>query len=326
MQIGFTYDLREDYLARGFTAEEAAEFDSAATVDAIYAALQATGHQVERIGDIRRLATRLVQGARWDIVFNICEGFSGMGREAQVPALLDAYEIPYTFSGPDVLCLTLDKPLARLVVAQAGLAVAPGATVRTPADIAAVAARLPFPLFAKPAGEGSSKGIDQQSLVRSAAELEATCRRLLADFRQPVLVEEYLPGREFTVGIIGEQVLGVLEMEPSATGDSAGHTFGNKQQCETRMRYSLADDATGRAAARLALDCWQALGCQDGGRIDIRCDASGLPCFLEANPLPGLNPEVSDLLIINRMLGRSHARLVQDILESRIRRGDSGGK
>ena len=156
MRIGITYDLRDDYLAMGYGLEETAEFDRADTIEAIEGALRQLRHRPERIGNIRELARRLVAGERWDLVFNIAEGVKGMGREAQVPALLEAYEIPYTFSDTLVNALTLHKGMAKRVVRDAGVPTAPFAIVEEPADIRDVG--LPFPLFAKPAGEGTGKG------------------------------------------------------------------------------------------------------------------------------------------------------------------------
>ena len=116
MKIGITYDLRDDYIAEGYTEEETAEFDHPRTIAAIEDTLQSLGYETDRIGHIRALARRLVAGNRWDLVFNIAEGLRGFGREAQVPALLDAWEIPYTFSDPLVLSLTLHKGLTKRVI------------------------------------------------------------------------------------------------------------------------------------------------------------------------------------------------------------------
>ena len=201
MTIGLTYDLRHDYLAAGYSQEETAEFDRVDTIEGIESALQALGHETERIGNVKSLVGRLAAGERWDMVFNICEGMFGMGREAQVPALLDAYEIPYTFSDPLILALTLDKGMTKTVVRSVGVPTPDFAVVAAPEDVAAV--DLPFPLFAKPVAEGTGKGIDARSKVDSPQQLAAVCRELLAKFSQPVLVETYLPGREFTVGIVG---------------------------------------------------------------------------------------------------------------------------
>ncbi|MEK7244000.1 MAG: D-alanine--D-alanine ligase, partial [Thermodesulfobacteriota bacterium] len=156
MKIGITYDLRDDYIAEGYTEEETAEFDHPRTIDAIEEALRDLGYETDRIGHLRALTRRLVAGDRWDLVFNIAEGLRGFGREAQVPALLDAWEIPYTFSDPLVLSLTLHKGLTKRVIRDFGIPTPDFAVVETPEEIAAMA--LPFPLFAKPVAEGTGKG------------------------------------------------------------------------------------------------------------------------------------------------------------------------
>src|SRR5581483_5078997 len=121
MRIGVTYDLRSDYLAMGYGEEETAEFDSEITINAICDALTGLGWRVERIGNVRRLVEALGAGKRWDAVFNFCEGLKGVSREAQVPALLEAFDIPYVFSDPLTLALTLDKAMTKRVVRDAGV-------------------------------------------------------------------------------------------------------------------------------------------------------------------------------------------------------------
>ncbi|MGQ0675107.1 MAG: hypothetical protein ACT4N4_03330, partial [Rhodospirillales bacterium] len=199
MLVGLTYDLRSDYLAAGLSPEETAEFDSPATIAALEAALRALGHRTERIGNVLNLVRLLAGGRRWDLVFNLAEGLNGMGREAQVPALLDAYAIAYTFSDPVVMGLTLELGLTMRVVRDCGIPTPDFAVVAGAGDVARVA--QPYPVFAKPVAEGTGKGIDPASRIADAPALDRRCRALLARYRQPVLVETYLPGREFTVGL-----------------------------------------------------------------------------------------------------------------------------
>jgi D-alanine-D-alanine ligase len=175
--IGLTYDLRTDYLAAGYSAEETAEFDGIATIDAIDAALRGCGHQTDRIGNGRQLVQRLASGDRWDLVFNIAEGLHGAAREAQVPAILDLYEIPYTFSDPLVMALCLHKGLTKTAVARAGVPTSPFALVETIEDVETV--DLPYPLFAKPVAEGTGKGITAESKITDRDALRRVCRRLL---------------------------------------------------------------------------------------------------------------------------------------------------
>ena len=201
MNIGLTYDLRADYLAEGYSEEETAELDRPDTIEAIEAALLELGYRTDRIGNAKRLVERLAQGDRWELVFNVAEGLHGVAREAQVPAILDVYDIPYTFSYPLVLSLALHKNLTKTIVRQAGIPTPEFALVERPADVDAV--DLPFPLFAKPVAEGTSKGITAASKILDRQALRKVSADLLDQFRQPVLVETFLPGREFTVGLTG---------------------------------------------------------------------------------------------------------------------------
>ena len=201
MKIGITYDLRDAYLSMGYSEDETAELDKEETIDGIEQALHALGYETVRIGHLKELQLALSAGERWDLVFNICEGLFGIGREAQVPALLDAWQIPYTFSDPMVLSLTLHKGMTKRILRDAGISTAAFAVVKNPGDIASIDLR--FPLFVKPVAEGSGKGIDGKSTVYNYLQLEEVCLRLLHDYKQEVLVEEFLPGREFTVGIVG---------------------------------------------------------------------------------------------------------------------------
>lgn len=322
MRVGVTYDLRADYLARGFSEEDTAEFDSEVTIAAICEALALLGHIPERIGGVQRLTERLAAGDRWDCIFNFCEGVKGVAREAQVPALLEAYDVPYVFSDPLTLCVALDKGVAKRILRDCGVPTAPFAVIDEPKDISTIS--LPFPLFLKPVAEGSGKGIGAKSKVDNRPEMEAVAAELLRKFEQPVLVEQFLPGREFTVGITGTgpdaEVLGVMEVLWTEGAAPHGYGYENKEHWEGRMDYRLADDVEAREAARVALDAWRALRCRDGGRIDIRSDESAKPHFIEVNPLAGLNPDRSDLCFIARFKGVAYRDLIGRIMESFSRR------
>jgi D-alanine-D-alanine ligase len=318
MRIGVTYDLRSDYRAMGLGEEETAEFDSEVTIEAICAALHELGHVPVRIGNVRALAGRLVAGERWDAVFNICEGLRGVAREAQVPALLEAYDVPYVFSDPLTLALALDKAMAKRIVRAHGIPTPDFAEIADADDVGQV--ELPYPLFLKPAAEGSGKGIDARSRVTGPAALAHVANSLLERFAQPVLAETYLCGREFTVGIVGTgqdaQVLGVIEVVPTDEAEAHGYGYENKEHFEGRMTYRLVDDSQAQRAGAIALDAWRALRCRDGGRVDIRCDGAGNAHFLEANPLAGLHPDRSDLVFIARFRGLSYRELIARFVDS----------
>lgn len=318
LTVGITYDLKQDYQGQGFSEEELAELDKPETIDGIAGALAELGHRPVRIGNLGNLLAALQRGERWDLVFNIAEGLRGIGREAQVPAVLDAFGVPYTFSDPLVCALTLHKGMTKRVVRDLGVATAPFFEVTTLDDVERV--DLHYPLFAKPIAEGTSKGIDPTSKLRNRDELREACARLLAQYRQPVLVEEFLPGREVTVGIAGTgaeaRVLAVMEVHLQKGADAEIYTYRNKEQYETLVKYALATDAFARDAGEVALRAWRGLGCRDGGRVDLRADAQGRICFIEVNPLAGLNPQTSDLPIMCRLAGIAYRDLIGAIVAS----------
>ena len=317
-RVGLVYDRKEDYLAAGFAPAEVMEFDSEDTIAALEAALRELGHDVVRVGRGLELARRLAGGERWDIVFNFAEGVRGRSREAQVPAICELFDQPYTFADPLTCALTLDKGMAKRVVRDCGLATAPFAIVTTPAD--AVRVDLEPPLFVKPIAEGSSKGVTARSLVRERAHLGEACAELLAEFHQPVLVERYLPGREVTVGVLGSgataRVVAVMEVLFNASADASAYTALNKEEYLDRVTYRLVSDEPLASQSReLALRVHALLGCRDAARVDLRCDDAGQPCFLEVNPLPGLNAVRSDLPIMARLVGMRFVTLVGSIID-----------
>ena len=322
MRIGLTYDLRDDYEGLGLSAEQIAEFDNAETIDSLEGAIKQLGHEVIRIGNVKNLIKLLAEGQRWDLVFNIAEGLHGMAREAQVPALLDIYQIPYTFSNPATMITTLDKSIAKIIVAKAGINTANFFVVKEIGDLKKI--NLKFPLFAKPIAEGTGKGIDVTSHIKNLGELEETCRNLLNKFNQPVLVENFLPGREFTVGLIGNgaevEVIGVLEVILKETAEKYGHSYHNKENCEELVEYRLVNDAEAQKAAKLAKNAFLVLDCKDASRIDIRSDDQGEPHFLEANALAGLHPTHSDLPILATKSGINYLQLITKIFNAACKR------
>jgi D-alanine-D-alanine ligase len=325
VKIGLTYDLREDYLALGYDEVETAEFDRRDTIDAIKQAMQDLGYRTDCIGNVMSLAQRLVAGDRWDMVFNIAEGLRGFSREAQVPALLEAYDIPYTFSDPLVMSLTLHKGLTKRVIRDAGVPTPDFLVVEDGRHIDPV--RFTPPYFVKPVAEGTGKGITPASIIHRLNELGPRCDELIDAYQQPVLVEAFLPGREFTIGLLGTgrdaAAIGTIEVHLRTAAEPLVYSYQNKEKCEEVVDYRLvhaAADETVRKAEAIALQAWRVLGCRDAGRIDIRCDARGIPQFMEVNPLAGLHPEHSDLPIICRRIGMPYQMLIEKIVTSARRR------
>ncbi len=324
--LALAYDCQEEYLAAGASPADVMEFDKAETIDALAGTLAALGHRVERVGRGVDLARRLAAGERWDLVFNIAEGQSGRSREAQVPAVCELFGQPYTFSDPLTCALTLDKPLAKRLVRDHGLPTTPFAVVASEADLDTLdQIDLPFPLFVKPAAEGSSKGVTARSKVADRGELRRAGAALLAAFGQPLLIEPFLPGREVTVGVVGNgdeaEVMGVLEVSFVSGSDRDAYTALNKDEFEERVGYQLLDgEPLAREARRLALAAYRVFDCRDAGRVDLRCDAGGQLQFLEVNPLPGLSPRSGDLPILARLCGISHPELLGRIVDAAARR------
>jgi D-alanine-D-alanine ligase len=298
--------------------------------------LRSLGHDVELLGDGEPLLRRLLNSGapgRPDLVFNMAEGTGiGRSREARVPALLEMLGIPHTGSDPLTLAIALDKPVAKTIVAAAGVIVPRGEIVGT-ASTPAPAGRQAFdrldslklPLIAKPAFEGSSKGVLNKCLIEDRTAVTRVVTELLAAYQQPILVEEFIDGDELTVGVLGNsppQVLGVMRVVPRSDVKHFVYSLEMKREFSERVRYecpaALAPSETA-AVEQAALAAYNALGCRDVARIDFRL-RSGVPYFIEANPLPGLAPGWSDLVILAGALGIEHRELLRRILAAAIER------
>ena len=319
MIIGLTYDLRSWYLDRGYSMEDTAEFDKQETVDAIETALTRMGYETDPIGNCFQLIEALSAGKRWDLVFNIAEGLYGDGRESVVPAILDQYKIPYVFSGPVIMGISLNKHLTRLIVSAAGVPVSPGMLISELNDVDRC--NLQYPLFIKPVSEGTGKGITEKNLVSSKSELKEMVEYLLKRFDQPALVEEYLPGREFTVGVIGSGdeavAIGGMEIECK---DNLPYSVEFKENYQIFCKYIPMATEFADECKMVALNVWKALGGVDGGRVDVKADRNGRMCFMEVNPLAGLHPVHSDLPILSKMIGIDYQSLIEMIMNSAIKR------
>jgi D-alanine-D-alanine ligase len=319
MKIGLTYDLRSWYIDRGYSMEDTAEFDKKETVDALDDSLRNMGFETEQIGNNFQLIEALAVGKRWDLIFNIAEGLYGDGRESVIPAILDQYRIPYVFSGPVVMGLSLNKHFTKLIVNAAGVPVSPGMLISDIQDIKNC--HLEFPLFVKPVSEGTGKGITEKSLVHSSDELKTMIEWIISRFNQPALVEEYLPGREFTVGIVGSgdysEAIGGMEVICS---ENLPYSVEVKENYQQYCQYKPLDKDIEGECKKVALDAWKAIGAVDAGRVDLKVDKNGRICFIEANPLAGLNPIHSDLPILARMYGIEYQKLMEMIMKSARKR------
>jgi D-alanine-D-alanine ligase len=326
----------------GQPADAAAELDSEETVQALQQALEAHGHRVIPLeGDVTLYSTlqRLRQDI--DIAFNICEGHRGDSRESQVPAMLEMLGIPYTASKILAQALSLNKAMAKLVWMAHGLPTAAFQVFQRADE--PIHPALSYPLFAKPVSEGTAKGIDAQSIIQDEPQLRQRLQWLIAAYQQPALVETFLPGREFTVGLLGnplapgEQTLSerydergfhlfpVLEIDTSPVSDSEQGIYTNriKSDMPLSINYLCPADIEPALKAelkRLAVAAFLAIDGLDVSRVDFRLDGQGQPHILEINTLPGMNPKISDLCIMARAEGVAYDELVNDILYLAARR------
>ncbi len=337
MRIGITYDLKTE-AAHGpqsvgdLPDDLQEEFDSPATIEAIACALRGLGHTVDKLGDGRELLARLLADPP-DFVFNFAEGQGiSRSREARVPAVLEMLGIPYTGSDALTMAVTLDKECARRLVGSANIPVPAGIVVPPEEPIEQVIAREDLfgsasdqAAIVKPAWEGSSKGIRNKCVVRNTKELRATVEEMRRHYRQPLLVEEFIRGDELTVGILGNgspHILGVMRVVPNEPVQDFVYSLEVKRDYLRQVRYECPPplpETILRRIEQTALTVYRVLGCRDVGRIDFRL-RDGVPYFLEVNPLPGLNPESSDLVIMGRLVGWTYEQLIATILNAAIQR------
>lgn len=327
MRIGIAYDLKKDFVAdAGHPDDLFEEYDSEETVDAIAAALRAAGHEPVKLGGGRRFFERAMRQPV-DLVFNIAEGRGSRSREAHVPAACEMLGLPCTHSDPLTLAVSLDKAVAKRLVASHGVPTAPFCLIEKIEDLAR-APLPPFPVIAKLACEGSSMGIRKHSRCDTRADLEASIESLITSYRQPVLVERFLTGVEATVGILGTgagaRVIAAMEIAPKGTlCERFIYSLEVKRNYLEEVEYHVPPRlpaATVAAIERTALGAYRALDCQDVGRVDVRLDAEGTPCFIEVNPLPGLNPVTGDLPILAARSGIPYDRLIATIVENALAR------
>lgn len=328
LRVGLTYNLkriRPTVLADGGVEDREAEYDSPSTVSAIRAAIRSYGHQVVDLEATSDLP-RALQAARVDFVFNIAVGAQGVDRESEVPALLERLGIPYTGSRPEALALSLDKARAKSVVQRAGIAT-PAFQVMETGDEPLQPALDSWPLIVKPVAEGSSKGVGRNSIATSEAHLRRLVRDLVDRYRQPALVEEYVSGREFTVGIL--EACHPPELPPmeivfaDPTDPTPIYRFEDKLSKNPRIRYEAPARVEPVARRRLVAAsriAFSALGCRDVARMDFRLDVRGRPSFLECNPLPGLTPGWSDLVLIAQAVGMEFRELIAAIFAGAAKR------
>jgi D-alanine-D-alanine ligase len=326
MRIGLSFDLKSVVGDSSTVEDTFEEYDSPETLDLITAALELRGHTVVKLGG----GTTFLDSIRRepvDIVFNIAEGRGNYrSREAQVPSVLEMLNVPYTGSDPLCLAICLDKPLTKKLVALEG--------VRTPGWLMIDDeenlfrthwGKLKFPVIIKPAFEGSSKGIRLTSLANKINQAVEEARRILVNYHQPVMVEEFIDGEEVTTGIIGNnppRVIGVMRVVPKKPGEHFVYSLEVKRDYVNLVDYECPahlDEDTLKTIEGYSLLVFKTLGCRDLSRIDFRVNSDGMPYFIEINPLPGLG-SYSDLIIMALKLGWKYEGLIGAVLDAAVER------
>lgn len=318
IRVGFTYNVK-----RSHDGDDEAEWDPPETIIAIANALARQGHIVVHLEATPDLP-RVLAEADVDLIFNIAEGVEGRNREAQVPALCELLGIPYTGSDSATLAIALDKALGKKVLLQHDILTPRFQLMESPRE--RISPDMRFPLIVKPNAEGSSKGIGSTSVVDTEEELRAAVKLCVDRYRQPALVEEYIAGREFTVGLLGDKRPRVLPpMEIRFKKDTARpvYDYGVKQEWEEHVYYECPaklTDAEQKAIEKIARATFWALDCRDVARVDMRMDNEGRIYVLEVNPLPGLTPGYSDLVLIAKAIGMEYDQLIAEIMVGGLRR------
>jgi len=325
LRVGITYNLKKDFSCQeNQPIDDLEEFDAEETIDAIQNVLKSDGHEVIKLGGDIGLVDRLRQTSI-DIVFNIAEGLRGRNREAHIPALLEFLNIPYTGSDPLTLSLTLDKSMAKRIVMSEKIPTPRFKKVGRMEDLEDL--DLQYPLFVKLCEEGSSKGVRLDSKILDPRSLGEKARWLFETYEAPLLVEEFVSGPEFTVGILGNEnptLLGVMQIEiKGSPPDEAIYSLEVKREWEEKVRYHCPPPISHTLLKKIevvALQSYQVLGCRDVSRVDIRVGGDETPYFLEINPLPGLSPVYGDLPIMAKRMGWDYGRLVKTIFHHGLRR------
>jgi D-alanine-D-alanine ligase len=332
MKIAFTFNQKKE--TDSGMPDEQAEFDAPETVNAIKDALESHGHEVVMI-DADEHALSKLRDSGADLVFNIAEGIRGESRESQIPLFCEMLGIPYTGSGPLTLAITLDKARTKEILSYYNIPTPRFQVFRKHSE---PLNGLGFPIIVKPIGEGSSKGITNDCLVTDEHELRKKLGQMIRDYRQPVIAEEFLEGREFTVALIGNERPEVLpivevcfdgvpeginrfdsyEMKWIYDDPNSGKHIENMVKCPADIPESLRKEIE-----RVCTEAFRALDCRDFCRMDVRLDSNGIPNILEVNALPGLIPDPKENSRFPKSCyaaGMSYSHIIGTVLEEGIRR------
>jgi len=333
LTIGVTYDLKEDWQWRdGEPKDASAEFDKPETIDRVCKAFEGEGHKVVRIGNVDCLLKQ-INDLQVDLIFNMCEGKVGRNREMQVPVLLEMYDIPFVGSDALTLGVTLDKVAAKKIFKGDNLPTADYFVVRLNEANRMIIERhlqsknLTFPLMVKTCYEGSSKGINEDARVIDMQSLEKQIQWIHENYNQPVLVEDFIKGTEFTVAVMGNEIIEampVVQYVMDGKYDLGDAFYSGQRLADLSVDYicpAQISTELEQKLQRIAIDAYRSVECRDFGRVDFRVDENENPFILEVNPLPSL--ECNDVFdVFPKVLGTTFDTTMNKIVQHAVKRYD----
>jgi D-alanine-D-alanine ligase len=323
MELRLLYNLRNEHPAyrdRVGPQDLSADWDTQETIQLLEASLRRIGFDV--------VSTSYAQDAIRDLVgsdslvFSICEMLGGAYREALVPSLCETLKLPYVFSSPDVMVKTLDKNICNLIISQAQQSVPNWIYIQKLEDIRKTEDLNKYPYIVKPASEGSGMGVSDQSVVHIHCDLLERVQKILYEYKQPVIVQEYVEGLELTVGVLGENEIEVLAPIEIKLLNSIVYGFEQKENSSKQATYTtIKDDFVVKKVREASKKIYSTLSCRDAARIDFRYDPKSRELyFIEINPLPHLHPEIGDFCRSAYGVGYSYEDLLSKICRSAIER------
>lgn len=322
--VGLTYDLKSDYhFKEGDPPDANAEFDHPSTIDVIASAIEACGFKTKKIGNVFHVLEN-IDNLGVDIVFNISEGLAGRNRESQVPILLEMRGIPFVGADPLTLGVTLDKVMAKKIFMAEKIPTPKFFEIKSIESLAD-SDHLRFPLIVKPRFEGSSKGLTEDSRVKTMEELRKQVEHVISTYKQPALVEEFISGQEFTVALVGNdnpEIMPVVQIKIDGRYKLNDKFYTFARITSDRLEYicpAHIGPQLEKKISALALKVYNAVECRDFGRVDFRVDKDGRPYVLEINPLPSLSTE-DVFMVVAKVTGITYEQMIGKILNSALKR------